>query len=217
MPTLYLAAKAATISAGVGELHPSGIPIAYSVRLERGRRLLLSSNAEFDRIDTTVTVQNAAHQEHSNKDTVGRMVFFEGHNDPFWPIGPSCIIEVRVPNHHWEALFRLAATGRVPSHFSVTVPGLTYGTSPDGSEVKWDNVAGQELPITAANYTISVKAPPVDFTDGDTQSDVAIPVTGVQLNAVSSKLDRLHADLSFALRVIIGIGVLCLVLLALRP
>ena len=216
MPTLSLHATSAAISAGVGKIGNRAIMIGYSVRIEPGRSLLLASKTKFDALSASITVFKEEYQEPYRKGEIGSLTFFNGNDDIENASSPTCIFEIYLPNEHWEALFKLATSGRVPSYFYITLPGLEYGSARDGREPEWNNIDQPTLSIESARYVVSVSSPPIEFKRGEHRSDVVVPVTGIQINEIFRKLTKLHEDAVLYARFALAAVLIAMLLLLLR-
>jgi hypothetical protein len=216
MPTLSLLATSASISAGVGKIGNRAIMIGYSVRIEPGRDLLLATKTKFNELSASVTIFKEDYQAPYRRGEIGSLTFFKGNDSIENPSSPSCIFEIFVPNEHWEALFQLATSGRVPSCFYITLPDLEYGSARDGTEPEWNNIDRPALSIESARYVVSISSPPSEVNPDEHRSDVVVPVTGNQINEIARKIAKLHEDAVLYTRVAILAAVIAMLLVLFR-
>jgi hypothetical protein len=139
-------------------------------------------------------------------ESVGRIDYLPSYEH----LDASFTISVLLPNSKFAELLAAASAGRTPSRITVGVEGLTFGSAPDGSEMKWDNKQKSCLNVKSFNISVPLDAGAWDDYESEEVKVRNRPTVGQveTLAGLTARLARDVADAKFYLGLIAGLAFL---------
>lgn len=171
----------ASFPVGAGDHASDKELLGFKVVLAGRDRWELTSGDKLEDVDGGVSVVRASSVAGVNQPTIGAMHFFERYDDDFVPSPASYIAEVILPDKDYDKLWEAAKLGRLPE-ITLDIEGMEYGSMPDGTDKKWDNVAKKDLPVKSASFHVPLVIAPALDPQERTQAEHLMPATRLQMD-----------------------------------
>lgn len=206
MASLTFVPHATRVSLGVGDLERDSPTLSFGVKLHRRESLELSSGGSLQALTGTIAVFRESEDIRLAAESVGRIDYLPSYEH----LDASFTISVLLPNSKFAELLAAASAGRTPSRITVGVEGLTFGSAPDGSEMKWDNKQKSCLNVKSFNISVPLDAGAWDDYESEEVKVRNRPTVGQveTLAGLTARLARDVADAKFYLGLIAGLAFL---------
>jgi hypothetical protein len=166
--------------------------LAWSVRLEHGKKVRLSTGSRLNDIQGHVNIQvgdaspegrSVFGEEENRIERWGFLRYFESDSSDFLSVPEQYFVSLYVSQRLFDRVLRLAERGHPPT-VSIEVAeksigdllkgeeppkefAMKYGWEPDGSGVEWNNKASPHVEITWCTFSAELGTPAITLPGGD--------------------------------------------------
>ena len=174
---------------------PEEIILLGELRLGRGESVKLATEENFNDLEGTLRLVEQEDKPLEENAPIGQMYYVEKYDDVLSSHKTNYTVDVKISRRRLEPLLAAVNLGRLPSHISIDVEGMTYDWQPDGSGKIWDNKTSPYLPIKSMYFiTPLIGGDPHDCFDDRSPED-GMPPSRAQLNQVTAILKQIENKL----------------------